>query len=209
MVEFINKGERTTHIGRRSILGAIGGASIAGLAGCMGGDNSGDGNGDTGSGDEDPYFRQELTNAIDNLAAPAPGGGSIAFETQGSFQANSIECSPDREEPDNPDRGNVEAFFEFENGEEFSAELSRADDLSSLQNTITLTIPNPDDEGPPELAVPRSLRGIKPDAGSEGRSAFVIRDGGTWYGGIGFDPFDDDSQNFGETWVAITCPSGP
>jgi hypothetical protein len=161
---------------------------------------------DANGGDDDPYLREELENAIENLDAPEPGSAVVAFENEGEYHTEDIECSADSADPDDPEKGTAEGVFEFDDGEAFSVELSRGDDLDDLQNTITLTVPNPDEESQyEEAAVPRSMRPIKPEEGAEGRSAFVVREAETWYGGIGFDLSDQGGVDYGETWVAITC----
>ncbi|WP_331234915.1 hypothetical protein [Natronorarus salvus] len=161
---------------------------------------------DANGGDEDPYLREELENAMANLSAPDPGTGVVVFENEGEYQTEEIECGADSADPDDPERGTAEGVFEFDDGEASGVELSRGDDLDDLQNTITLTVPNPDEESQfEEAAVPRSIRPIKPEEGAEGRSAFVVREAETWYGGIGFDLSDQGGVDYGETWVAITC----
>ncbi len=169
-------------------------------------DDGANGDDDANGGDDDPYLREELENAIENLEAPEPGSAVVVFENDGEYHTEDIECGADSADPDDPEKGTAEGVFEFDDGEAFSVELSRGDDLEDLQNTITLTVPNPDEDSQfEEAAVPRSMRPIKPEEGAEGRSAFVIRDAETWYGGIGFDLSDQEGVDYGETWVAVTC----
>lgn len=224
--------DHAERVRRRQVLRVLVVAGPAGIAGCLG--DSDEENGDAGSGDDDsgnisdtgdeetddepanaddsddeddsPYYREELTNAIENLAAPEPGNAVVVFENDEEYHTEDIECSEDPSDPDDPEKGNSEGFFEFDDGEAFSVELSRGDDFDSLQNTLTLTVPNSDEDSQfEEAAIPRSMRPIKPEEGTEGRSAFVIREDETWYGGIEFSPPDEEDLDFGETWVAITC----
>jgi hypothetical protein len=227
MTKIDQNGWNTHRIGRRQLLQALGGTGAVGIAGCLGGDDTGeddpaddeedsataddgddvpeDDTTDDEGNDNDPYLREELENAIANLEAPDSGAGTVVFEHEGEYHTEEVTCEDDIDDPDDSERGTAEAFFEFDDGEAFSVELSRGDDLDSLQNTITLVIPNPGDDGPDEVAIPRSLRPIKPEEGSDGRSAFVIRDGDTWYGGLEFDPSNGVDLDYGETWIAITC----
>ncbi|WP_148859170.1 hypothetical protein [Natronococcus pandeyae] len=161
---------------------------------------------DTDDEDGDPYLREELENAIETLDAPEPGSATVVFENDGEYHTEDVECSEDSSDPDDPEKGGSEGFFEFEDGEAFGVELSRIDDTDGIRNTITLTVPNPDEDSQFEEAeVPRSLWPIKPEEGADGRSAFVIRENGTWYGGIELDLSDIESTDYGETLVAITC----
>lgn len=169
-------------------------------------DDADDASEDDATDDDDPYLREELENAISNLEAPEPGSATVVFENDEEYHTEDVECAADSADTDDPEKGTAEGFFEFEDGEAFSAELSRGDDLDALQNTITLTVPNPDEDSQfEEAAVPRSLRPIKPEEGAEGRSAFVIREDETWYGGLEFDLSDEEGFDYGETWIAITC----
>lgn len=206
------------HLDRRPLLGALVTVGWAGLAGCLGSgddgsetdddvdasdDDSGAEDADKGS-DGDPYLREELRNAIENLDSPDPGTGVVAFENDGEYRTDDVQCERDVEAPDDPERGTAGGSFEFEDGEAFGVELSRTDDFDAIRNTITLTVVDPEGDGSEEIAIPRSLSPIKPEEGAEGSSAYVLREGETWYGGIGFDPSNRD-LDFGETWVAITC----
>jgi hypothetical protein len=219
----INRGKRNTdRLDRRTLLCVLGATGFAGLAGCLSDDdtdNDSEGEGDSNAddtaasdsdsdneeSDDEPYFREELENAIENLEAPEPGAGAVMFEHEGEYHTEDVTCEDDTDDPDDPEGGTAEAFFEFDDGESFSVELSRGDDLDDLQNTITLVVPNPGDDGPDEVAVPRSLRPIKPEEGADGRSAFVIKDEDTWYGGLEFNPSNGVDLDYGETWIAITC----
>lgn len=161
---------------------------------------------DEGSDDDDPYLREELENAIATLDPPDPGTGVVVFENDGEYHTEDVECAEDNTDPDDPEKGTAEGLFEFDDGEAFGVELSRIDDVDGIRNTITLSVSNPDEDSQYEEAdVPRSLWPIKPEAGAEGRSALVIREEGTWYGGIDFDLSDIGGTDYGETWVAITC----
>lgn len=220
--------DRTSRIGRRGVLQVMGGAGVVGVAGCLGssddgasGDGSNDGGdadhdeaGDDGTDDDDddsenaddddPYYREELENAMGHLDAPDPGTGVVVFENDGEYRTEDVTCEEDSEAPDDPEKGTAEGVFEFDDGEPFSVELSRIEDFGSLRNTITLMVIDPEGDGTEEIGIPRSLSPIKPEEGAEGSSAYVIREGETWYGGIEFDPSNRD-LDFGETWVAITC----
>lgn len=217
----------TKQINRRRVLRTLSGVGVVGLAGCLGSDDEEgdeiDADDDDGSSasdgdeeredddensddDDDPYLREELETAIETLDPPDPGTAVVVFENDGEYHTEEVECAEDSGDSDNPEKGTAEGFFEFGDGEVFGVELSRIDDMDDIRNTITLTVANPDEDSQFEEAeVPRSLWPIKPEAGAEGRSAFVIREDGTWYGGIEFDLSDIGGSDYGETWVAITC----
>lgn len=162
-----------------------------------------------GAADEDerPYLHDELENAMANLEAPQPGTAVLRFENGDEYLIDKLQCDIDE---DDPDKGQIDGMHQLESGENFRVTIRRTGSDDSLENEFTVRVEVSDDEI--QHAMFTRTRGnfpIMAEEGADGRSAFVIRDGDTWYAGAPLEPqnalSDPYYDDYGESWMAANC----
>lgn len=152
-----------------------------------------------------PLHHEALENAMEAIEPPDAGTGVLIFEDGRQSDITDVDCDLDED----TQRGTVEGSGILGDSQSFRVALVR-DGVATVENQLWLhlAITEPDDT---EIAFGRTEKNLPINVDDDGPdySAFVVRHAGSWYGGAELTPINELAEehydDFGETWIAMTC----